>query len=141
MFDRRTWIPLDVNRPLKGQVIVRTHTGESRNRGIDGFKIHKIERVPERFKFGFQFFTKPRLTCLHRDTGVPLNLAQLEISVYLVDGFDPHLLKLLDCTGMESWNVADVVFRLGMIAVIKELADNRVDAMRPCGNVGRLGYG
>ena len=51
------------------------------------------------------------------------------------------MLKLLDCTGMESWNVADVVFRLGMIAVIKELADNRVDAMRPCGNFGRLGHG
>ena len=42
---------------------------------------------------------------------------------------------------MEPWKVANVVIWFGGIAVVKELADNRVDAVRPGENFGRLGHG
>ena len=58
-----------------------------------------------------------------------------------MDGLDTHFIKLFHCAGMETWKVANVVIRLGGIAVIKELADDRVDAVRPRGNFGRRGHG
>ena len=58
-----------------------------------------------------------------------------------MDGLDTHFLKLLRCACMEPWKVANVVVRLGLIAVIEELADDRIDAMRPRWEIGSFGHG
>ena len=68
------------------------------------------------------------------------HLAQIKFR-NVVDGLHAHFLKLLHCAGMEAWNVADVVIRLGAIAVVKEFAYDRIDAMRPGGEIGSLGHG
>src|ERR1019366_208881 len=42
---------LNVHRELKRNLIVRMHSHETRDRRVDGFKIHEVERVFEGFKF------------------------------------------------------------------------------------------
>src|SRR5208283_4533182 len=121
-------------------MIVRMHAAKSGDRWVDGFKIHEAERVLEGFKFALQVCTEPRLARLHGVARTPLNLTQLEISRYVVDGLDTHLLKLLRRACMQPREVADGVVWLGLIAMVKELARNRIGAMRPSGEVGSLGH-
>jgi hypothetical protein len=77
---------------------------------------------------------------LHGGTDTTLKFAQFEISRYIVDGFDAHLLKFFDCVCMEPWYVANVVERLGVIAMIKELTDDWTCAMRPREDIGSPGH-
>ena len=42
---------------------------------------------------------------------------------------------------MEPRQVADIVVRLWLIAMTKELTNDRIDAMWPCGQIGSLGHG
>src|SRR5208282_3851420 len=133
-----TRLRLHMHRPLKRQMIVWMHAAKSGDRWVDGLKIHKAKRVFEGFKFALQVCTEPRLARLHGVAGTPLNLAQLKISRYVVDRLDTHFLKLLRCAGMEAWQVADVVVWLWLIAMMKELARNRIGAMRPRGEIGSL---
>ena len=48
---------------------------KSRNRRVDGFKIHEVERIFEGFKFALQVCAKPRLTRLQGSADTPLKLA------------------------------------------------------------------
>ena len=102
---------------------------KSWNRRVDCFKIHKVEGEFERFELPLEVWAEPRLTCLYRRTCTPLNLAQLEIGWYVVDGLDTHFLQLCHRAGMKPGKVANVVMRHGGIAVGEELADDRIDAV------------
>src|ERR1700677_3085835 len=73
---------LKVHGKLKRNVIVRMHSHETRDRRVNGLKIHKTQRVSQRFKFGFQVCTKQRSSRLHRCTDTTLKLALFEISRY-----------------------------------------------------------
>ena len=42
---------------------------------------------------------------------------------------------------MKAWKVANVVVWQRLIAVVEELADDGIDAMRPCGNGGSFQHG
>ena len=138
MFGGSARLSLHMYRPLKRQVIVGMHAREAGDRRVNRLKIHEVNRIFEGFEFGFQVRAKPGLPRLHRGTDSPLHLAQLEISRYVGNGLDAHFLKLFGCTGMEPWQVADMILCQRLIAVIKKLADHRFSTVRARGNIGRL---
>ena len=85
-----------------------------------------------------EFRAEPRLPRLHARASTPLSLAQCEVIGYVEDGLDAHFLQFLGRTGVESWQIPDVVIWERRIAAVEKLARDRIGAMRPSWNFGRV---
>ena len=129
VFWLRSGFPLNVERPLKCELIERTHSREPWDRRIHALKIHEIERVLQILQLLAEFRTEPCLTRLHARASNSLLLSEREVIGYVGDGLGAHLLQFFSGTGMESWQVADVVIWERGIAAVEEFARNGVCAM------------
>jgi hypothetical protein len=137
---RRIVFPLNMHAPLKGELIIGSHPAESWNRGVQGFKIHEVDRVLRLTQFRRQLRAEPRLPSLHARSRTPLNLAQREVIGDFTYGGDSQFLQFLHRAGMQSRQVADVVIRKWRIASVIELARNGMGAMTSRLDVRRCGH-
>ena len=92
---------------------------------IHAFKIREIKRVLQALQLLAEFGAQPRLSHLHTRSRTPLSLTEREIIRYVEDGLDAHFLQFLGGTGMESWQIPDVVIWERRIAAVEELAGDR----------------
>jgi hypothetical protein len=116
-------------------VIVRVHPSKSWDRGIDGLKVEKVERVFQLRKFRRQFRAEPRLPGLDARSGSSLNLRQFEVAGNITDRLDALFLQFFAGAGLEVWQVTDVVVRSRGVAVVEELADDGLKTVFSCGKV------
>src|SRR5437773_7904669 len=129
MLGLRTGLPLDMHAPLKRKLVVGPHPGEAWNSRIQTLKIHKVQWVPQSRQRLTQFRAEPRLSCSHAVCRTPLNLAQLEIVRYVLDGLDAHLRQFFHRACMDSWQIADVVIRARRIATVEEFTGDGIDTV------------
>ena len=122
---------LYVQRPLKRELIERTHAREPWDRRIYALKIHEIKRVFQALQLLAEFRTEPRVSRLHAGTRSPLPFTERKVIGYVGDGLDAHLLQFLGGTGMESWQISDMIIWERKIAAVKEFAVHGVRAMGP----------
>jgi hypothetical protein len=66
---------------------------------------------------------------LHGCARSPLPFTERKVIRYVEDGIDAHLLQFFGGTGVESWQIADVVIWERGIAAVEEFARNGVCAM------------
>jgi hypothetical protein len=111
-------------------LIERTHSREPWDRRIYTLKIHEINRVFQALQLLAQFRTEPRLSCLHAGARSPLPFTERKVIGYVGDGLDAQFLQFLGGTGMESWQIADVVIWTWGIAAVEEFTRDGVRAMR-----------
>ena len=118
-----------VNRPLKRNLVVRSHARKSRDRRVHRLEIHKEEWVLEPLQLLAEFGAEPGLPRLHASARTPLPLVQREVVRDVADGLDANLLQFLDGARLDSRQVADVVVWARRIAAVEELAGDGVGAM------------
>jgi hypothetical protein len=92
-----------IRTPLDLSTLIQTGLWESEGGFQENQAIAKVDAVA-------QFRTEPRVACLLGGARTPLSLAEREVIRYVEDGLDAHLLQFFGRTGMESWQVTDVVF-------------------------------
>src|ERR1039458_4504207 len=134
----RSGLHQHMNRPLKRQLVIRSHARESWDRRVHGFKVCKVDRVFQTAQLLHEFWTEPRLASLHARSRTSLALVQGEVVRDVEDGRNAHLLKLLNRAGLDSWQVPDVISRARRIASVEELARDWVRAVRSGRKVGSL---
>src|ERR1035437_4528731 len=118
-----------MNRPLKRNLVVRSHASKAWNRRVHGLKICKVEWVFQSTQHIPEFVAEPRFPLRHASSCTPLNLGQFEVIGYVTDGLDAHFLKLINGAGVDSGYVSDVVSRARRIALVEELAPDGRGAM------------
>ena len=134
-------LPLDVSRPLKRHLVIRSHTREAWDRWVNGFKISKVQRVFQPIQRLAEFGAEPRFPRLHASSCPPLNLRQVEVVRYFANGLDARLLKLLHRAGMDAGQVSDMVIRARRITTVEKLAGNGIGAVPSRRDVGYLRHG
>src|SRR5208282_963498 len=130
-----------MHRPLERQMVVGPHGWESRDRPIHGLEVGEVQRVRQSTQYPTEFGAVPRLPRLHTRSRSPLNLRQLEVVRYVANRINAHVLKLLNRTGVDSRQIADVVVRTRRIAMVIELACDGIGALVSRRDVGSLRHG
>ena len=113
-------LSLHLDRPLKGDVVVRAHAGVSRESWINGLEVHEEEGIGERAEFLLQPFSEPGSASLHRLAGPSLPRGQRIFRRDVVDGANPQLDEFSRSRGPYAGQARDMVPRQRHVAVVKE---------------------
>src|SRR6266576_1440231 len=138
MLGRSARLPLQMNRPLEGQLGVRSHPRKSRDAWIYRFKIREVERVSQPFSLALKFRAIPRLPHLNARARTTQPLRERVILWDVVNRLNAESDKFCHRRGMDSGESQNVVVRNRGIAMIKKLASEWIAALSSSRNIGSL---